>query len=94
MNVQLSYKPPSYWRIIFWYGGRPRQFSCRKKFRYLVVPCGGCCKGIVFQGILTPTGVLPNWQSFLRIKGSIKGASFHAPRQRNSMYVQMVRISI
>ena len=27
LNVHLSYKPPYSWRIIFWSGGCPRQFS-------------------------------------------------------------------
>ena len=59
-----------------------------------MVPGGGCRKGITLQGILTPTGVIPNGHSCLRRKGGIMGASDHAPRQRNIMYVQMVRRSI
>ena len=41
LNVHLNYKPTNYWRILFWSGGRPMQFSCLKKFRALVVPGGG-----------------------------------------------------
>ena len=50
LNVQLSYKPTSSWRILFRYGGRPRQFSRLKKFRSLVVTGGGCHKGVIIQG--------------------------------------------
>ena len=62
LNVQLSYKHPSSWRILFRYWGRTKQFSCLKKFRALVVPGRGCRKGIILQGILTHTGVLQNGQ--------------------------------
>ena len=50
LNVNLSYNPTSSWRILFRYGGYPRQFSRLKKFRALVVPGGGCRKGIILQG--------------------------------------------
>ena len=50
LNVHLSYNTPSYWRILFCSGGRPRQFSFLKKFRSLVVLGGGCRKGIILQG--------------------------------------------
>ena len=93
-NVHLSYKPPNSWRILFQSGGCPRQFSCLKNFRALVVPNGGCHKGIILQVIMTPTGVLPNVQSCLIIKGDVMGASARAPIQRNSMYVHTVRRSI
>ena len=49
LNVKLSYKPPSYWRILFWSRICPRQFIYLKIFRALVVPGGGCCKGIILQ---------------------------------------------
>ena len=49
-NVNLSYKPPNSWRILFRYGLRPRKFSRLKNFRALVVPDGGCGKGIILQG--------------------------------------------
>ena len=94
LNMQLSYKPPSPWRIMFLSRGLPRKFSCLKKFRALVVPVGGCCKGIIIQGIMTPTGVLPNGQSCLRRKVDATGASIHAPRQSNSTYVKTFRRSI
>ena len=81
MCVHLGYKPPSSWRILFWSGGRPRKFSSLKKFRSLVVPSGGCRKEIIIQGIMTPTGVLPNGQSCLRRKRDITGESVHSPRQ-------------
>ena len=70
------------------------QFSCLKKFRALVVPGGGSRKGIIIQGILTPTGVLPNGQSCFRIKGYVTGESIHATINMNSNYVQTVRWSI
>ena len=49
-NVHLNYKPPSSWRVLYWSKGIPRQFTRLKRFRYLVVPGGGCCKGIILQG--------------------------------------------
>ena len=49
LNVRLSYKYTSYWRILFWSGAHPRHFSRLKKFRALVVPIGGCRKGIIIQ---------------------------------------------
>ena len=49
LNVKLSYKPPRYWRILFWSRICPRQFIYLKMFRALVVPGGGCCKGIILQ---------------------------------------------
>ena len=50
LNVNLSYNPTSYWRMMFRSGGLPRKFICLKKFRDLVVPSGGCRKGIIVQG--------------------------------------------
>ena len=94
MNIHLSYKPPSSWRMLFQSGGYPRQFIHLKFFRALVVPGGGCHKGVIIQGILTPTGFLPNGQSCLRIKGGVTGAYVHSPRHRNSTYVHTVRHSI
>ena len=49
LNVHLSYKPPSSWRVLFWSGGLPGQFSRLKKLRTLVVPDGGCRKGVIIQ---------------------------------------------
>ena len=94
MNVHLSYKPPSAWRIIFRSGVYPRQFSCLEMFRSLVVPGGGFCKGVIIQVIITPTVVLTNGQSCLRRKGGVTGASVNALRQRNSLYEQTSRRSI
>ena len=62
-NIHLSYKLTSSSRVLLRYGGYPGQFSCLKKFRALVVPSGGCCKGINIQVIITPTRVLTNGQS-------------------------------
>ena len=50
LNVHISYKPPSYWRILFFYEGLPRQFNCLKRVRYLVVHREGFRKGIIHQG--------------------------------------------
>ena len=94
LNVHLSYKRISSWRILFWSGGYPRQFSCLEKFRALVVPGGDCHKGIILQGIMTPMVVLTNGQSCLRRKGGVTGASVNALRQRNSLYEQTSRRSI
>ena len=90
LNVHLSYKTPSSWRILFWSGVPPRQFSHLKKFMALVFPGGGFRKGEIIQGILTPMRVLPNGQWRLRRKGDITGESVDAPIQRNSMYIQTV----
>ena len=49
LNVHLSYKPSSSWRILFRSEGYSRQFSRLKKFRALVVPVGGFCKGIIIH---------------------------------------------
>ena len=62
LKVHLIYNPPSSRRILFWSGVYPMQFSCLKRFGVLVVPAGGCRKGVIIQGILTPMGVLPNGQ--------------------------------
>ena len=94
LNVHLSYKSPSSWRILFCLGRYPRQFSCLKKFRDLVFSGGGFHKGIIIQLVMTPTGVLPNVQSLLRRKGDVTGASVHAPIQSNSTYVHTVSRSI
>ena len=94
LNVRISYRPPSYWRILFWSGGHPRQFSRLKKFRALVVPRGGYRRETIIQGILKPMGVLPNGQSCSRRKGDVTEAPVHVPIQKNSTYVQMVRRSI
>ena len=94
MNIYLSYNPPSSWRILFWSAGYPRQFSCLKIFRTLVVPGGGFRKGIILQGILKHAGVLPNGESFLRRKGDVTGAYVHEPRHSNSAHVQTIRGSI
>ena len=94
LNMHLRNNPPSSWRILFQYGGRPRKFICLKFFRALVVPGRGCIKGIILHGFLTPMGVLPNGHSYLRRKGDVTGASVHAPRHRNSIYVQTFRRSI
>ena len=91
MNLHLSYKPPSYWRILFRSGGYLSQFSRLKKFRSLVVPGGDCRKGVILQVILTPAGILPNGQSCLRRKRDLAGAYAHAPRQSNSMYAHTAR---
>ena len=50
LNEHLSYKPTSYWGVLFWSGVCPRQFSRLKRFRALVVPGGGCHKWIILQG--------------------------------------------
>ena len=63
-------------------------------FMSLVNPGRGCCKGIILQGIIMPTVVLPNVQSCMRRKGSVTGVTFHATRQRNSPYRHTVRQSI
>ena len=90
-NVNLSYKPLGYWRIVFWSEGHPSEFSCLEKFRSLVVPSRGCRKGVCIQGIIMPTGVLPNGQLCLYRKGEVTVVYLHAPRKSNITYVQTVR---
>ena len=87
LNVQLIYKPPSSWRILFQSGRRPRQSSLMKSFRTLVVPGRRCRRGIIIQVILTPMGVRTNGQSKLIIKGGVTELSLHAPIQSNGSYV-------
>ena len=87
-NVNLLYKPYSSRRILFRYGGRPRQLSRLKIFRALVVPGGGCRKGGVLQGRQIPSGLPIIGQSFLRIKVDVTVASVHALIQSNSNYIQ------
>ena len=50
LNLHLNYKPTSFWKILFWCGWCPRQFSRLKHFRDMVVPGKGFCKGITIQG--------------------------------------------
>ena len=85
------YKPLSYWRILLRSGGCTRQFSRLKIFRALLVPVGGYRKGLIFQGSQLPSGLPVIGHSCLIRKGDVTGASVHAPRLRNSTYVQMVR---
>ena len=94
MNVHLSYKPTSSCRILFQYGGYPRQFNLLKKFRAMVVPGGGCRKGIIIQGRQLLSGLPVIGHSCLRIKWDVTGLYVHAPRQSNSTYVQTFRRSI
>ena len=51
-----------------------------------MVPGGGFRKGEIIQGIMEPTGVLPNRQYLLIRKGGVTGESAHALRPRNSQY--------
>ena len=51
LKVHLTYKLPSSWRILFRSGVLSRQFNRLKIFRSMVVPGGGCCKGVILQGI-------------------------------------------
>ena len=94
LKLHLRYNLPNYLRILFCYGVYPSHFSCMENSRTLVVPIRVRHKGIILQGIMTPTGVLPNGQSCLRRKVDATGASIHAPRQSNSTYVKTFRRSI
>ena len=91
LNVNLSYKPLSSCRILFWSGGYPRQFSHLKNLRALVVPSGCWHKGIILQGMQLNCR-FSCWRPVIpERKGGVTGASIHEPRQRNSTYVQIVR---
>ena len=94
LNMHLSYKPTSSWRIFFWYGERPRQFSFMKNFRALVVPGGGCRKWILLHFGQLSSGLPLKGQLWLRRKGCVTGDSVHAPIKINSTCVHMVRLSI
>ena len=50
LKVHLSYKHTIYWRLMFWYGGRTRQFSRLEIIRALVVPGRGCHEEVITQG--------------------------------------------
>ena len=88
LNAHLPYKPPSSYRIIFWYGGCPRQFSHLEKFSALVNPRGVCHKEIILQGMQLTSGFPLIVQSFLIRKGDLTGSPDHAPIQNNSLYRQ------
>ena len=94
LNVNLSYKPPSSWRILFHYGGRSSHFSCLITFKSLVISVGGFRTDIILQVILTPKQVLPNGQLWLKIKGGVMGYFVHAPIYMNIPYWQTVIRSI
>ena len=94
LDVHLSYKPPSSWRILFRSAGFPTPSSCLKKFSALVVPGGGCRRGVILQGFQLKRRLSCGRRSCLRRKGGVTVVSVYAPRQRNSLYVQMVRRSI
>ena len=94
LNVHLSYKPLSYWRILFRSGGFSRQFSCMKRFRSLVVPGRGCRKDAIIQGIKLKRRFSYGSRSCLRIKGDVTGVSFHSYRPRNGPNIQVSRRSI
>ena len=60
----------------------------------MVVSDGVCCKGEIFQGILAPTGFLPNIQSSFRRKVYVTGDYVHAPIQSNKPHIQTFSRSI
>ena len=94
LNVFLSHKPLSSWRILFWYEGHFSQFNRLEKFRALVVPDGGCRKGVILQGGQLHSGLPVIDHSYLRRKGDVVISSVHATIQRNILYVHMVIWSI
>ena len=51
LNVHVHYKPPSFLRILIWYGVIPRQLSCIKILRSLAEPGRFYGKGIIIQEI-------------------------------------------
>ena len=91
LNVNLNYKPPSSWKILFWSGGCPRQFSRLKIFRALTDPGGVCFKGTIIQERQMPSGLPAICKSLFRRKGDVIGESDHVLIQRNIPYRQMVR---
>ena len=96
LNIHLSYKAPSSCRVLFSSGGGPSQFSRLINFRSLVVPGGGCQKGVIIQGRHLPSALMFTCNSpvMLENKGGVMGASFSTPIQRNSTYAKTVRRSI
>ena len=93
-NVNLSYKPPSYCSIIFWYLVHPRHFTWPKTFRSLVLPSKGWREGFVIQGRKLNCRISCGMPVVLDKKGGKMGSSFHAPRKSNSMYLQAFILSI
>ena len=91
LNVNLSYKPPSSWRILSRPGGCPRQFSCQKLFRSLTDPGGAYRKGVILQGRRLFSGLPVLFKSCLIIIVYIMVADVYAPRQRNSPFGQTSR---
>ena len=53
--MNISYKPPNFWRILIWSGRRLSQFSHLRNSRALVDLIGVCRKGIILQVIMTPS---------------------------------------
>ena len=94
LNIHLSYKPPSSWRILFLSGGCPRKFSRLKKFRDLVVPGLGFRKGIIIQGEAADLRFTCNRPVMPENKMDVTVVSVHAPRKRNNSYVKTFRKSI
>ena len=94
LNLHLSYKPPSFWSIMFWSGGNPRYFNHLKRFRYLTYPVVVYFEGIIIQGRQLPSGLPVVVHSWLRRKWGVMGASVHTPIQMYIMCVHTVRRSI
>ena len=49
LNMNLIYKTPSSWRILFWSWGRPRQFS-HLNIQGPGVPWRGLPEGVTYSG--------------------------------------------
>ena len=75
-NVRLRYKPTSSWSILFHSGLLPRQLSCLKNSRDMVVPGGGFRKEIIIQGVQIEFRLSCVRQLFLKIKTYCNGSIF------------------
>ena len=88
LNVHLSYKPTIYWRIMFWSGGHPIQFSCLKIFRSMLVAVDGCLKEVLLKGIQINLNFSCERPVIIEKKGCVTGSPVHAPKHSNSPYGQ------
>ena len=94
LEFHPGYNPPSSYGVLFWSGGRPRQFSHLKIFRALIDTGGVFCRGINIEGRQLPSGLPVIFQSWLRRKGGVTGSSVHVIRKNNIRYGQIINGSI
>ena len=94
LNVHLSYMPTSFWYYCFGLGEFPGSSVVWISSGFLVVLGGGCCKGVLIQDNMTPTGVLSKGKLQLRRKRGVTWAHWYESIPRNIPYEQTFRWSI